>query len=115
MPLYDFRCTGCGIKFEEYAKMDDKITGCTECGGTATRLITSNYHIQADYASKDWVTSDITGSEVRITSRKQLRKLCNDHGVYAKEGPAANKTKYRREEMADRQRSQPKKRQYFNV
>lgn len=116
MPLYDFRCTSCGVKFEEYAKMNDKLATCEECGGTANRLITSRIHLDTDYASKALVTDDITGSAIRITSKKQRRELCEKHGVYIKEGPPSNKTRDRREynrELASREKSG--KRQYFRV
>lgn len=91
MPLYDFKCAKCGRIEEHWAKMDEKMHMC-DCGHESDRLITSRIYLQTDYASRDFVTADITGSEVRITSRKQLRNLCKENGVTPKEGGAANKT-----------------------
>lgn len=111
MPLFDFRCLDpkCANVEEHYAKVDERKSVCSVCGGESTRLITSRYAIHADYASKDFVTSDITGSEVRITSRKQMRKLCKEFGVSPKEGPPRNDTKHFREEMRDRQMRQKRR------
>ena len=40
MPTYDYKCLGCGHKFEELQKMtDDPLKDCPECGGTLKRLI----------------------------------------------------------------------------
>lgn len=84
MPLYDFKCP-CGNIEEAWAKMDEKTKTC-ECGQDMTRMITSNFNIDADFASRDYVTDNITGSPVRITSKKQLRSLCRDNGVMPKYG-----------------------------
>lgn len=41
----------------------------------------SRVHIRA---FKPFVTEDITGKPVLIESKKQLRKLCEEHGCYSK-------------------------------
>ena len=40
MPTYDYLCTSCGYKFEEFQKMtDDLLQECSACGGLLKRLI----------------------------------------------------------------------------
>ena len=84
MPLYDFKCP-CGNIEEVWAKMDEKTKPC-ECGQEMKRLITSQFNIDADFASTNLVTDNITGEPVRITSKRQLRNLCQEHGVMQKFG-----------------------------
>ena len=96
MPLYDFRCRECGAQEERYAGMDEREAECSTCQGQMKRLITSKIHLQTDYASASFVTADITGDPVRITSRKQLRSLCEAHDVRPKETAIKNETLERR-------------------
>jgi len=40
MPLYEYQCTECGVRFERHQHFSDgPITECPECGGEARRLI----------------------------------------------------------------------------
>ncbi len=40
MPLYEYRCTVCGLRFERRQHFDDPpIEVCPECGGKVVRLI----------------------------------------------------------------------------
>ena len=82
MPLYDYCCKACGDTQEHYAKVDEREQTCV-CGGTATRIFSSRYFINPDI---DYVTANITGDPVRITSRRQLDQMCKEHGVYQKIG-----------------------------
>jgi putative FmdB family regulatory protein len=99
MPLYDFKCMKCGRVEEHFTKVDDKISMC-ECGSESNRMITTNYSIHADFASKDFITTDITGEPVRITSRRQMRNLMKEHGVTEKQAPSRSETNYRNEQRA---------------
>jgi len=96
MPLYDFLCDQCGNKEERYAKMDERQAECPTCQGAMRRLITTRINLQTDYASSSFVTPDITGTPVRITSRKQMRELCDRHEVRPKESAIKNETLERR-------------------
>lgn len=82
MPCYDFKCGGCGRISEYYARMDDRVRDC-KCGGTMCRLITSRYGINR---SLDFVTDNITGDPVHITSKRQHERLCREHNVTPKIG-----------------------------
>ena len=40
MPLYEYQCEGCGVRFERRQHMEDEpVRVCPECGGTVHRLI----------------------------------------------------------------------------
>jgi putative FmdB family regulatory protein len=40
MPLYEYECEGCGMRFERRQHMEDEpVRVCPECGGTVHRLI----------------------------------------------------------------------------
>jgi putative FmdB family regulatory protein len=40
MPLYEYECEGCGVRFERRQHMEDEpVKVCPECGGRVHRLI----------------------------------------------------------------------------
>jgi len=39
MPLYDFKCSKCGIKFEKFLFNSNEKTKCKHCGNRAEKLI----------------------------------------------------------------------------
>lgn len=40
MPLYEYQCEACGVRFERRQHMNDEpVTACPECGGEVRRLI----------------------------------------------------------------------------
>jgi putative FmdB family regulatory protein len=40
MPLYEYQCQSCGVRFERRQHMsDDPVSTCPECGGEVHRLI----------------------------------------------------------------------------
>jgi putative FmdB family regulatory protein len=43
MPLYEFRCSDCGVKFEKLLGMSaaDRGTACPDCGGSGRRLVSA--------------------------------------------------------------------------
>ena len=46
MPMYDYRCDSCGLKFEKKQKMtDEPVAICPECGSSASRQFSSNVAI----------------------------------------------------------------------
>lgn len=85
MPLYSYRCTSCGAEQDLHRSVDDRAipAPCTECDGTAEKILTVPSAVHGDI---EFVTDNITGDNVRITSKKQLRNLCAEHGVTEKIG-----------------------------
>ena len=82
MPLFDTKCSDCGQVVEQYLKVAEKPQDCV-CGGDMKRILTSRYYINPDI---DVVTADITGEEMRVTSRRHLKQLCAENGVSQKYG-----------------------------
>jgi len=80
MPLYDYFCP-CGYTGEHYNKMDE-YEKCPDCGKEMKR-IPGGYHVIGDL---DFVTENITGKPVHVTSRKQHKRLMQEHGVMEKYG-----------------------------
>jgi len=40
MPLYEYQCTECGVRFERHQSFKDApVSTCPECGGEVHRLI----------------------------------------------------------------------------
>ena len=40
MPLYEYQCQSCGLRFEVRQKFsDDPVNECRECGGAAKKMI----------------------------------------------------------------------------
>ena len=60
MPMYEYKCSGCGVEFEVVRKFSDPaLTECVECGGKVEKLISkSSFQLKgggwdADGYSKD--------------------------------------------------------------
>ncbi|HEY7698540.1 MAG TPA: FmdB family zinc ribbon protein [Vicinamibacteria bacterium] len=71
MPIYEYRCTKCGHRFEAIQKVNDPpLSKCEKCKGKAERLISSpaiqfkgsGWYI-TDYARKGSPESTSKGSE----------------------------------------------------
>ena len=71
MPLYPYRCTQCGHRFEKIQSFKSKpLTRCSECGGTLERLLTApglqfkgaGWYV-TDYASKGGSSSESAPAE----------------------------------------------------
>ncbi len=60
MPLYDFRCAGCGREFEEIAPVAGPDPHCPACGGESRRLasIGSGYREDADWIESVLAVAD---------------------------------------------------------
>ena len=82
MPLYDYECEKCGMIDEFFAPIERRTKTC-ECGATMTRILSPRYYINPDI---EIVTDNISGEMTRITSRKQLKQMCKEHGVMEKYG-----------------------------
>lgn len=82
MILYDFQCKRCGAVEEHFSPVEKRVR-LHDCGGIMYRQITSRFGI---VKSLDFVTDNITGEPVRITSKAQHERLCREHGVTQKYG-----------------------------
>jgi putative FmdB family regulatory protein len=75
MPIYEYRCTKCGHRFEAIQKVSDRpLSKCEKCKGKAERLISSpaiqfkgsGWYI-TDYARKGAPASSESSSEPAST------------------------------------------------
>jgi putative FmdB family regulatory protein len=41
MPLYEYRCTACSDRFEEFRPVDAEPPACPACGGASERVFTA--------------------------------------------------------------------------
>lgn len=71
MPVYEYRCEKCGKEFEAWQRIsDDPIDTCSECGGTARKLIShstfvlkgSGWYV-TDYGTRSSASSCSKSSE----------------------------------------------------
>lgn len=83
MPLYDYQCEDCQQVEERYAGMDQPELECRQCGGKAHRVFSTRYWVHGE---PDYVTDNISGKPVRVTSRRQLRDLLKQHGLMERFG-----------------------------
>jgi putative FmdB family regulatory protein len=78
MPMYTFECRTCHQQEDRFSRMNEvpEHTTCG-CGGRAVRIFTApQVHV-----FQEFVTRHITGTPVRITSRRQETDLCRAHGL----------------------------------
>ena len=59
MPIYEYRCKGCGKEFELIQKFSDKpVKECIHCGGAVEKLISiSSFQLKGDGWYKDGYAS----------------------------------------------------------
>lgn len=82
MPIYDYQCNKSTRVFERFAGVEEKTARC-KCGSRAKRIFSANYYVHSDI---DFVTDNLTGDPVRVGSRVQLKRLCEENGVTPKIG-----------------------------
>lgn len=59
MPLYPYRCTGCGFKFEKIQKFDDEpLQECPKCHGHLERPLTAP---RFQFKGSGWYVNDYGG------------------------------------------------------
>ncbi len=70
MPIYEYKCNGCGAILEALQKFsDDPLTTCSHCQGSLEKLISqSSFHLKGsgwyvtDYAGKSNSTPESSAS-----------------------------------------------------
>lgn len=84
MPLYDFICQTCDKKsLDEFVDHITTELPCT-CGGIMKRqLATPNVKTDFFTLGKGQWIYDIPGGPQLITSKEQLKKICDEKGVVA--------------------------------
>jgi putative FmdB family regulatory protein len=100
VPIYEYRCTKCGHRFEAIQKVSDAhISKCEKCKGKAERLISSpaiqfkgsGWYI-TDYARKGQSDqSDKSGSSESSGSDKSSESSSSSEGASEKSGAKKKK------------------------
>lgn len=82
MPLYDYRCPKCGELTDIWAKIDEKIKGCPQCGEDMARLL-SPTRIQCDLRPYwDENLADRANPHGQyVESRQHRRQLMKEQGL----------------------------------
>lgn len=71
MPFYEYKCTACDHKFEEFQPIDDEpLVECPECAGDVKRLI-SNFSTQVAKDAKE------LGEQLKEEARQDARDIRN--------------------------------------
>ena len=79
MPIYEYRCSGCGHINEVWQKFSDKpLDKCELCGGSVKKIISHNtFHLKGtgwyvtDYSSKE---NKVAKKEHKETAKKEESK-----------------------------------------
>jgi putative FmdB family regulatory protein len=83
MPLYVYKCTGCGHTQELIRSVADrdKEALCEECSNVAERVMVFT-------KNRDWfrpfVQEDFGETPVFVESKRHYKKLCKQYGVTAR-------------------------------
>ena len=70
MPTYDYRCDGCGHRFESFRPMTDPEASCPICGKPAERLISAGAGFL--FKGSGFYITDYRSAEYR--NKKQLER-----------------------------------------
>jgi putative FmdB family regulatory protein len=70
MPIYEFECEGCEVRFEELVAVDATPPACPQCGSAHTRRLISNVSPPGRQPRGAGVRSD----ESRRSEREAARK-----------------------------------------
>lgn len=82
MPIYDYKCSRCGVTEERVAKVDDHIVVCP-CGSTMTRQFHSSFGIGMGVGAYGYFDETLGRY---IATNKQRRDEMRKQGVSEKIG-----------------------------
>lgn len=81
MGKYAFECVECGFQAHVFAAHSERPTIMTCACGAVMERDYSGMRIHINTGQADYLTSDITGEIVRISTKNQERELCKRNGV----------------------------------
>lgn len=84
MPVYEYKCTGCGAETEVMQKISDApLTQCTSCGGELKKLITNTSFV---LKGSGWYVTDYPSAErKKALDSKSKPDSCKDKGADKKQ------------------------------
>ena len=80
MPIYQFECEACKKGFERYLSLRKEKNPPCECGGATQRVWALGVKQKGD-SVYPYITKNITGKPLEITSASHLEKVCKENGV----------------------------------
>ena len=82
MPLYDYKCAGCGTVEERIARADEQVIVC-QCGCTMTRQFHGRYGINMGVGAYGYYDETLGKY---INSNKHHREVMREQGVAPRYG-----------------------------
>lgn len=80
MILYDFRCNSCETRFDEFARIDDTVIPCPECGQDARRLISTPRFDPKMGLDPDFATLSDKWAKRKEASAREAQRRAVEHG-----------------------------------
>ncbi len=89
MPLYEYQCESCGVRFEVIQKFTDPAVGtCTKCGGTVRRLLSAP---AIQFKGTGWYITDY--ARKGMTGPDNEKPSASSGGGASADKPAASESK----------------------
>lgn len=97
MPLYPYRCTQCGYRFEKIQSFNaEPETECPKCHGLLERPLTApglqfkgaGWYVN-DYASRSSSSSESPKSEAKAETKAETKPSCGEGAGASSPAPAA--------------------------
>jgi len=88
MPLYEYRCLECGVRFERLQRVsDDPVAECPECGGPVERLL----GVPAlQFKGSGWYVTDYGKGSAKSSSRSERSEAGSGEGSKGGDGSAGS-------------------------
>jgi putative FmdB family regulatory protein len=78
MPLYDFRCRGCGHDFEALVRTGDDVPACPSCNGRDIERLLSRFAVsyaeKTQAAARDSRKRQIAGRKDALIAEEEYRQ-----------------------------------------
>ncbi len=82
MPIYEYKCTGCGAGHEFIQKFSDEpMAACPDCGGKLTKLISNTSFV---LKGSGWYVTDYASGERKKAQEAEKKPEAADKKAEAK-------------------------------
>jgi putative FmdB family regulatory protein len=96
MPIYEYQCEKCGMRFERLQQMSaEPVTSCPDCGGPVHRVITTVgviFRGSGFYVTDNRTSSSGTSRSSRSTDGKVETDSTSDNKASASKPDSADKS-----------------------
>ena len=93
MPLYDYRCPGCGDVDSEFihsiSQVDEIVVLCSKCGSQKNKMMNVGVKMQTStgHFFQPYMEHDLGPDPVQINSVDHLQEECRKRGLGCKKMP----------------------------